>query len=373
MKTSADRRRTTAFSSVLKQQAAACRAALTHDDIRLPLQTAAAVLLAYACMAWLKLPDIAWGAFSALFVVRASVEGTVGEATGRILGALIGMGLGVLLVLLSQSEDIPAAWSIVGGVGLAAYISIRWPTLSYSLVTVTMLTVAPDDDIVGGALQKTLAIVIGSASGILAAAAVMPLSAHRNVCVNLAASIEAYGDLLAQWASALGESRTRPRLHNQSVMEQARRRARDMALQVHTFPADLLYRHTLIHRLHERIDGLWRTATLMERAGSLPLSENVCRRLGPALEKVATATRKQIEGLAEAVRQEGRGTAPRQATAPLERLNGIIEDAMEQQALDSREKEAVEVIRWAWHEVAQELDALAEHLNDHGRPTRKRK
>ncbi|NRF50221.1 FUSC family protein, partial [Pseudomonas stutzeri] len=53
-------------------------------------------------MKWQDLPDIAWGAFSALFVVRASVEGTIGEATGRILGALIGIALGVSLVLLTN-------------------------------------------------------------------------------------------------------------------------------------------------------------------------------------------------------------------------------------------------------------------------------
>ncbi|MBO1114806.1 FUSC family protein [Bordetella petrii] len=333
------------------------------DDIRLPLQTAAAVLLAYACMRWRDLPEIAWGAFSALFVVRASVEGTIGEATGRILGALIGIALGVSLVLLSRFAELAPAWGIACGVGLAGYISIRWPMLSYSLVTVTILTVTPDSDIVAGAMQKTIAIAIGSASGILAAAAVLPLSAHRNVCINLAASVEAYGDLLAQWAAAFGRGGRRPRLYSKTAMEQARRRARDMSSQARTFPLDILYRHTLVYQLHDRVERLWRTAGLMERAGSLPLSDRVRGQLGPALEKVAAAAGAQIDGLAQALRRDGRAAMPGRQRTPLQRLDEIIEAAARRQSLDAADREAIEVIRWAWWEVAQELDSLADHLD----------
>lgn len=355
----------------MKEQAAACRATLALDDVRLPLQTAAAVLLAYACMKWQDLPDIAWGAFSALFVVRASVEGTIGEATGRILGALIGIALGVSLVLLTNFAQLAPGWGIACGVGLAGYVSIRWPMLSYSLVTVTILTVTPGDDIVAGAIQKTIAIAIGSASGIVAAAAVLPLSAHRNVCVNLAASVDAYGDLLAQWATAFGRGGRRPRLYSKATMEQARRRARDMSSQAHTFPLDLLYRHTLVYQLHDRVERLWRTAALMERAGSLPLSEPVREQLAPALEKVAAAAGSQIDVLAQALRQDGRATMPGRQRAPLQRLDEIIDATAQRQTLDAADREAIEVIRWAWWEVCGELNSLADHLNSlHARARR---
>jgi len=347
---------------------------LGRDIIRLPVQTVAAVLLAYACMKWLDLPAIAWGAFSALFVVRASVEGTVGEGTARILGAFIGVAIGVSLVVLSQVAGLAAWWSIVIGVGLAAYISMRWPTLSYSLVTVTILTVTPDGDILAGAMQKTVAIVIGSASGILAAAAVLPLSARRGVRTSLAASIEAFGDLLVQWATALNDGNRRPRLHGRTAMEEARQRARDMSSQARTFPMDLLYRHGAAYRLHDGIDRLWRTVSLMERASDVPLTDNICRRLGPALDKVAAAARKQVDGLAQAVRQDSRAAAPRRPGSPLRRLDQIIEDAMRDGGFDPTERESVEVIRWAWHEVARELDALADQLDDSAaRPARSRR
>lgn len=68
----------------LFKRASRSRLLLGRDGVRLPLQTVGAVLLAYAWMTWQRMPDVAWGAFSALFVVRATIEGTVTEAIARI-------------------------------------------------------------------------------------------------------------------------------------------------------------------------------------------------------------------------------------------------------------------------------------------------
>ncbi|WYX50944.1 FUSC family protein [Achromobacter xylosoxidans] len=163
----------------LFKRASRSRMLLGRDGVRLPLQTVGAVLLAYAWMTWQRMPDVAWGAFSALFVVRATIEGTVTEAIARIVGAMAGVALGVGVVLLAAAMNLSIAWSIVASVGAAAFMSIRWPWLGYSLVTATILTVAPDDDILAGAASKTLAICVGSTSGILAAFTVLPLWAAR--------------------------------------------------------------------------------------------------------------------------------------------------------------------------------------------------
>lgn len=68
----------------LFKRASRSRLLLGRDGVRLPLQTVGAVLLAYAWMTWQRMPAVAWGAFSALFVVRATIEGTVTEAIARI-------------------------------------------------------------------------------------------------------------------------------------------------------------------------------------------------------------------------------------------------------------------------------------------------
>lgn len=355
--------RSSSTFSGFRHYLAAGRVTSTPDSVRLPLQTVAAVLLAYAWMSWQDLPEITWGTFSALFVVRASVEGTVGEAATRVLGAFMGVALGVSLVLLSFAMDLASLWSIVLGVGAAAYLSTRWPTLSYSLVTVTIFTVVPDDDILSGAIDKSLAIVIGSISGIIAASVVLPLSARSSMRFNLAASIEIYGELLVEWAAALHEGRRRPDATERPALARTRWRATDMAQQSRSFPIYLLKRKTSA-TLFNHLEGLWRTVPLMERVGGVELSGNICRRLGPALDRVAQAAKEQIEALAQTVR-EGNGASPECRTRePFNRLNHVIECARREHAFDAAELESVELIRWAWHEVTTELDRLCDYIGE---------
>lgn len=350
------------LTSRLLNTTAYCRALMAEDLFRLPLQTIAAVLMAFVWMRWHDMREIAWGAFSALFVVRASVEGTVGEASARVVGALLGVVLGVSLVLAADVAGASPLWSIVAGVGGAAYLSIRWPMLSYSLVTVTILTVTPDGDILGGALNKTLAIAVGSASGILAALAVLPLSARRSARQNLAASIDAYGDMLVDWAAAFNEGRQRPRLHDRPIMERARWRARDMATQACAFPLDRLTSRLSVYQLHERIEGLWRTAPIMERAGSFVLSERTCHDLGPALHAVAAALKQQIGCLASALGDEEFTQSCRVPDAAIQALDDAIEAALCCPDCDATERQAIGVIRWIWQEVAREVEDLAGYL-----------
>lgn len=312
------------------------------------------------------MPEIAWGAFSALFVVRASVEGTVGEASARILGALLGVVLGVSLVLLADVWEVSQTGTIVAGVGGAALLSMRWPMLSYSLVTVTILTVTPDGDILGGAIDKGLAIAVGSASGILAAVAVLPLSARRSARLNQAASIEAYGDMLIDWASAVTEARQRPRLHEWPGMARSHWRARDMASQACSFPLDLLSSRASVHHLHEHIERLWGTAPLMERAGGFILSTRTCHRLGPALHEVAGALRQRIGCAASALRGEAYARPCQRPDAALQALDEAIEEALRCPECEASEKQAIVVIHWAWQEVAREVEGLAGYLLEDG-------
>lgn len=333
------------------------------DAVRLPVQTLAAVGLAYASMVWLNLPEIAWAAFSALFVLRTSVEGTVGEAWGRVLGALIGVVLGVGCVLACRLLDLPVVLGAVAGVGVAAYLSMRWQALSYSLVTVTAVTVEPAADVLAGALDKTVAVGVGIACGVLAAVVVLPLSAQHSVRANLANLIETYGELLVKWASMLESGKQRPRLYDDNMMEQARMRAQEMSLQARTFPMDLLYPNAQLRQLHAQIDRLWLTAALIERAGDLQLSEQICSRLGPALDKVAASAQEQIVGMAQVVRRGKRAAVPRRPAAPLIRLDSVIDDCVKKDSFSASEIESIEAIRWAWREVTRELDALADYLD----------
>ncbi len=265
------------YAQFLKR-AAAYRDAIGQDNVRLPLQTITAVLLAYGWMRWQQMPDLAWGAFSALFVVRATVEGTVGEAAARILAAF----------------------------------------------------------------------------------AVLPLSARHSMRYNLAASLQLYGELLVEWAAALNEGRERPRPRDKPALERAHWRAIDMARQSRSLPIDFVGRDTQAQRLQERIEELWLTVPLMERVGGVQVTENVSRRLGPALHAVAQAAQRQIDGLAHAIRDRGPDAPLCCTSQQFALLDAVVQEAASGGGFTCDERAAVDLIRWSWHEVTRELDALCD-------------
>src|SRR5690606_41265222 len=81
-KTESGAAQSTGIRQRVRQAAARLRrpvsAWLASDAVRLPAQTVIAVLCAYTIMRTLGMPEITWGAFSALYVGRASLDGAAG-------------------------------------------------------------------------------------------------------------------------------------------------------------------------------------------------------------------------------------------------------------------------------------------------------
>src|SRR5690625_2813202 len=73
---------------------------LASDEHRVAVQTTAAVLMAFVAILFMGRENMTWGVFSALFVVQASVGGTLRTGLERVLGAVLGAALGVAAVLL---------------------------------------------------------------------------------------------------------------------------------------------------------------------------------------------------------------------------------------------------------------------------------
>ena len=167
-----------------------------RDDIRVPLQTVVAVILAYVVSRFAQISDISWAVFSALFVVQASLGGTLGSAMDRVFGALVGALLGSGLVWLMVQFELPPSIPLVVGVGAMSLISVYRPALSYGLVTVTILTVTPELQMFEGALAKVWAIALGSLSAALAGAIVLPVSSRKRANQDLADTVLAMNELL---------------------------------------------------------------------------------------------------------------------------------------------------------------------------------
>ncbi len=296
------------------------------DTVRLPLQTVAAVLCAYFAMRWLDHPDLSWAAFSALFVVRASMEGTATEAWTRVAGALVGVLIGVALVSW-QPLDGDARWAIVAaGVGIMGVVAARWPILNYGLVTVAIITVEPDANLLGDAWGKSTAIMVGSLSGVLAALAVLPLSAGRQARQALARSLHALADSVDICAKTLLDCHAPQRQTRHRSVHPDAEAAREILL--HT-RLPRWSAHTDSHavtKLLECVDGLWRTLPLLDRATERPLSEQACTRHAESFGALASAVRRDLRHMASLLNQRGSEPRPLACVPAREQLSWALFD-----------------------------------------------
>lgn len=333
-----------------------------RDSYRLSLQTVVAVVLAYGLTVAFRLPDLSWAAFSALFVVRGTLDGTLWEAASRVTGAIAGALLGVGL-LYSLGTLWPQVAVMALGVGLMSLLVIRWPSLSYGLVTVAILTVTPEPDAMGGAWDKVLAIVTGSVSGVLASVIVLPRSARRRARHKLAESVEQLGTVLKDCAATFTNCEASPRLDSRSTVDPATEAARDLLMQASSSPLRGLRRARLGEDILRRVDELWRAVPVLDRATSTPLTAAACDRLAPRFDELAQAYCEDTGRLAQAIRAKAMDKGQTlDSVEHFAQLGDALHEALEQGDLERRDRDAVLVAHWAWRVVIEQTQALVQEL-----------
>ena len=333
-----------------------------RDSYRLSLQTVVAVVLAYGVTVAFRLPDLSWAAFSALFVVRGTLDGTLWEAASRVTGAVAGALLGVAL-LAWLGTMWPQVAIMALGVGLMSLLVIRWPSLSYGLVTVAILTVAPEPDALGGAWDKVLAIITGSVSGVLASVIVLPSSARRRARHKLAESVEQLGTVLKDCAATFTNCEASPRLDSRSTVDPASEAARDLLMQASSSPLRGLRRARLGEDILRRVDELWRAVPVLDRATNTPLTANACHRLAPLFDDLAHAYCEDTRRLAQAIRAKAMDKPqPLDSVAHFAALGDALQDALTQGDLERRDHDATLVAHWAWRVIIEQTQALVREL-----------
>lgn len=281
-------------------------ALLARDEVRVPLQTTGAVLLAFGAGSFLGAENMSWAVFSALFVVQASVGGTVSSALYRMAGAALGAAVGVAAVMLPGSGISGMLLSLVTGVALMSLAAARWPNLAYGLVTVTIIIVAPDLYLLEGAMEKILAIAIGSVCGMAAAIAVFPVSARRRADQHLSDALRACGRLLDECVTCLVDGEARKGNEADADVSQYLSRAREMSRQARAeqspvaVPRDMASHNTEIELLDE-VERFRYTLTLIDRFSDSTLPEPSREGLREELGQLSGAANEQIDRLADSI------------------------------------------------------------------------
>ncbi|HWL30413.1 MAG TPA: FUSC family protein [Burkholderiaceae bacterium] len=339
------------------------RARLQQEEVRVPIQTAFAVLMAYFATSFIEPEDISWGVFSALFVVQSSIGGTISAALGRIAGAILGAVIAVALITFLGDDDWAPLIALLLGVTLMSFLTAKWPLLAYGLVTVTIIAVAPDFRVVEGALRKVLAIAIGSICGMVAAFAVFPVLARHSEQEYLAAALRSCGAYMVECTTCLvGDKAKKDRKAQDAIqrsIERARHMAREARIEDKT-PAMGL--SPFSRSLLPEIERFGYTLTLVDRFSDKPISEGLCRVHKDALLELASAVGTHLDKMADAV-EAGKGCEEiDDAWQAYQTFSERVDESMEQEGLSIEDKEHMVAIKGAYGSVLSNMTELVRQV-----------
>ncbi|MFC7498694.1 FUSC family protein [Enterovirga sp. GCM10030262] len=253
---------------------------LRRDISRLALQSAAASTAAYLAIAWAGTGEAFLAVISAVLVLQANRDQTIASAWIRIVGALVGTGVGMAALALTAEGTVPlslAATMLVMG-GLAAWK----PGWRYGLVAAAALAVGSEATFVETARDRGIAIFVGAAAGIVAGLVVWPESAPARARRQMAQALAICRELLIRTLSSALER------NDEDVGELHSRFARALSATRDTAASIKLGGSGRAHLYREavhRIERLWHALIIIDRVGEtrrgdrLPIEPDTARKV----------------------------------------------------------------------------------------------
>lgn len=351
-----DNSREEAASPVLNR----LKSMLASDEHRVSVQTTAAVLLAFGATLFMGRENMTWGVFSALFVVQATVGGTLRSGMERILGAILGAAIGVAAVLLPMDGLQGTTVSLLLGVSVMSLVAARWPKFAYGLVTMTIIIVAPDFYVVEGALEKLVAIAIGSACGVVAAAAVFPVSARRRAEYHLSQALRACGRLQAEYVRRLVDNEDDSDAADTEVAY-ALSRARDMSIQARSERTPMAKPDGSYPELLNEVERFRYTLTLIDRFSDARLCDGLHEACS-GLDVLCGEVNKQIDHLADAIVARKPCEPVPEVKACFEQLCCDVDQAVQDSDLTQPDRERLIAVKEAYAAMVQNLMRLCERV-----------
>ena len=331
---------------------------LRRDAIRLPLQTVCAVALAYFAGRLFQADEVSWAVFSAIFVVQASSAGTWGSALDRIVGAFIGALLGCVLIYLSARLELPIIAAMISGVAFMSVVTAWRPQWSYGLVTVAILTVAPDVEMVGDILEKVTAVAIGSLCAAVTGSLVLPESTRRRARQDMQATAEALILWLqASTAALLNDDRGENHLHHER-MDAALADAQKILWEAPRWWDRKRARPAML-KCRDDILKLRYSLAILDRLGWTPIPEAVRESMTEPLRALSNQAERVLRSIAGQSFTEPATQELPDLQKELDHLRHTIDDAINGPVQDTRAREHLAALAWAWATLARQLGRAA--------------
>lgn len=175
------------------------------ENLRQTVRVIVGTAAAFAAYKTLGLHEGYWAVFTVLIVMQASIGGTLGAATDRLLGTLLGAVLGGIGAALGRTDTVELGLVLVTVTGIAALVASIRPRLRIAPVTAAiMLLSAPQ----GASVQmfvrdRIIEIGLGGLIGVLAAMFILPARSHGVVIARTLAVLSHIERMLHAQADAL--------------------------------------------------------------------------------------------------------------------------------------------------------------------------
>lgn len=173
-------------------------------------RVAVACAIAFAAYKLLGLQQGYWAVFTVLIVMQGSLGGTLGAAFDRMLGTLVGAGLGALGALIHDDGTLATGGALVAATALGTYVAMLRPQLKVAPVTasIMMLTMPHGTPIADFVIDRVVEITLGGAIGVAAMALILPASSQAMVTRRAAAALDKMLDLIGRMADAVATGET---------------------------------------------------------------------------------------------------------------------------------------------------------------------
>lgn len=190
------------------------RSAVNLDVGRLALQSATSAIATFLAMTWFGMREIFVGILAAVMIIRPSIGSTLTQALDRTAATAVGSVIGVvsLLLLPENYETLVALGISMAVLNMVAGVRPAW---RYGFVAAIALSLSPDGDILGAAVERLTSIGLGGVIGTVVSVVVWPNRAETRAIRQWRTALEACREAIGLEITDVGRGETDDEEHRE--------------------------------------------------------------------------------------------------------------------------------------------------------------
>jgi uncharacterized membrane protein YccC len=292
---------------------------------------------------------------AALFTIGVSADTTLYNAVGRIIGAFLGVGLGLRAALTVGGSILSG---LVVATAAANAVATVWPSLRYAAVTAAMVALDPTPEL-DSSLARAGAVMLGTLAGTAATLVVLPVFGRQRVTDSLVRILQDCQRLLDLIPLGLetDERYERDAVHGSLLkhLESARSQLSSTRFRAR-LPSGAPLRDAVV-----AAESLWHAIVVLDRAVSSKrhdIAAPIVQPLEAALFKVRDTTASVLSGLKAALRGSHGPTCDLDELADTLANAGEEIDRQRRSDHSRRETKALDTLEFSLSEIDRSLRQL---------------